>query len=238
MQDSPKDPGKSVFNFQSKKSLFSNFSFASNKAIYIIVGILVLASTGSSVYILSLPNTSNLASANVSTFSKNVLVTVPPTVEASLQPTYAAAAATETPTLTPTPSTTTIENWNTYINKQYNYSIQYPMDWTVQNQGQLSVLIPNFVVFNPNSASGSANSVTISYSTRTYQQDLTLNPQAGTPITVASVSGTQKVLQDSDGNTTISIMIPLANNNSIIFNANQLYKNIFNTMLTTFSFNQ
>lgn len=132
----------------------------------------------------------------------------------------------ETPTPTP-PSTT----WRTYNNATYGYKIQYPPDWTVRNLGVLEPLIPSYVVFNPQTASESARSITISISTRTYSAQLALTG-TGTATTAAGIEGTKQAFQDSDGNTSTVITLPRSTN-LLVLRAKTAYLSIFNQMLST-----
>lgn len=141
---------------------------------------------------------------------------------------------TDTPTPQPsaTPVPTTVSTaWKTYNNSVYNYSIKYPPAWTVRNLGALEPLIPSYVVFNPETASQSARSITISISTRSYTDQLAL-AASNSATTVGGITGTKQYFRDSDGNTSTVITLPRTNN-LLVLRAKTAYLSIFNQMLTT-----
>ena len=140
-------------------------------------------------------------------------------------------AVTAMPTLSPTPTIDPTAAWNVYTATGYNYSIKYPLDWNVVNLGQLEPLIPSYVVFNPNTASASARSITISASLRTYNDQVALNSAVGSAIKVGSISGTLQNLRDSDGNLSESITLP--GNKIYVLHAKQTYDTILTQMLGT-----
>lgn len=116
------------------------------------------------------------------------------------------AEPTEIPTPTPTPDPTA--NWNSYTNVDYGYTIKYPLNWTAINLGVLEPKVPSYVVFNTNTASTSARSITLSVSTRGYQEQLAIGGMTGYPYTVAGIQGTWQDLRDSDGNMSVAITLP------------------------------
>lgn len=142
-----------------------------------------------------------------------------------------------TPTQIPTPTVDPGISWLTYNNPTYDYSILYPPDWNEQSVTSADPMVPSFIVFNPNSATSSATTVTLTISDRSYQDQVAINggTNAGNPITVASIHGTEQLLQDSDGNQTDSVILPLSNN-IIIINGAGAYNSIFTTMLSTLRF--
>lgn len=113
---------------------------------------------------------------------------------------------TQMPTPTPTPDPTA--NWNSYTNVDYGYTIKYPLNWTAINLGVLEPKVPSYVAFNLNTASTSARSITLSVSTRDYQEQLAIGGQSGYPYTVAGIQGTWQDLRDSDGNMSVAITLP------------------------------
>jgi hypothetical protein len=143
------------------------------------------------------------------------------------------------PTAKPTQVVDTGINWNTYSNSAYGYSLVYPPNWTVENLGELEPLVPSYVVFNPVSATASARTITVSVSLRSYQQQLSISggsPEQS-PVTIDSITGTSQTLADSDGNITISVILPLTNSLIVLDGSND-YQAIFNTMLSTLKFTQ
>lgn len=139
------------------------------------------------------------------------------------------------PTKSPSQQADETKNWNTFINSKYNYLIKYPLEWTVQKKGQLEPKVPDYVVFNPPDSATNAAIIRISYSTRTYEEANELSTQFGQPIIVASQSGIRKVLQDSNGDISINVILPF-NQNSIILYSKEKYSEIFALMLSTFRF--
>jgi len=75
-------------------------------------------------------------------------------------------------------------------------------------------------------------SVTLTYTTRSYKEILDADPQPGETITVASISATRKLKEDSQRNVLISVSLPL-NSNTFVLLAKEKYKDIFNQMLST-----
>src|SRR5207302_1357646 len=134
--------------------------------------------------------------------------------------------------LSPTPAPDPTASWSAYVSSQYKFSIQYPSNWISANLGEQDPTTPMYVSFNPPGVPSSALSITLAYANRTYQNALSMNATAGTTISVASVSATQKLLTNSDGVTTIQVIVPFNNNATIIFNAAQQYQKIFKQMLS------
>lgn len=158
--------------------------------------------------------------------------TVTPTAGAVVTPTIMV-----TPTSVPTavPTIDPLAGWYTYTNSQYGYTIKYPPGWRVQNLGVLEPKIPSYIVFNQNSATTSARSITISVSTRTYQEQLAIGGKSGSPIIIASITGTLQFLQDSDGKQSSSVILPRTNN-LLVLHTKTAYATIFNRMLSTVKF--
>lgn len=128
--------------------------------------------------------------------------------------------------------------WNTYSSSEFAYSIKYPIDWGVSLVPQEDPKILEYVIFNPLSATQSGQlSVTITYTTRPYEEILDADPQPGESVIIASVGGTRKLKQDSARNVFISIALPY-DPNTFVFVAEEKYKEIFNKMLSTFQFPQ
>lgn len=135
--------------------------------------------------------------------------TATPTVVPTEAPTMAEELPTEIPTEIPTPTPTPdpTAGWNTYVNAQYSYSIKYPLNWSAVDLGVLEPKVPSYVAFNLNTASQSAKSITISVSTRTNEEQLAIDG-AGIPYTVGSIQGTWANMKDSDGNASVSVILP------------------------------
>ena len=135
-----------------------------------------------------------------------------------------------TATIVPTPTATTI-SWKNYINSIYGYSIKYPSDWVAQDLGALEPQIPSYIVFNPPTASASARYITVSISTRSYDEQLTYGASASA-VTVAGIKGTRQYFQDSDGHISTAIILPRTDN-LLIIRAKTAYLTIFEQMITT-----
>jgi hypothetical protein len=157
--------------------------------------------------------------------------TIPVTETVSNTPT-----PTSSPTSSITPTSSPTANWKSYSNAQYGYSIKYPPDWTARNLGSLEPKIPSYIVFNPTTASQSARFITISVSTRSYSEQLTLG-SAGSGIIVATIVGTKQSFQDSDNNTATAITLPRTNN-LLVLRAKTPSLAIFNLMLSTLQITQ
>lgn len=206
------------------------------KTIIIAISVLAIISFGSTTYMLvSAKQQKNLDISQIPT-SAAVIPTVIPeessTVE-SLEPTVI-TTPTKIATFTPTPTIDPTAIWNNYASIRYGYSIKYPLGWTAKNQGQLEPQIPDYVIFNPSTES--ARTITISYSTRTYQQSATMGATQSELIKVGTVSGIKKIEKDSDGNISIHVVLPIKTNNSLVFYAKDAFKDVFDKMLNTLKF--
>ncbi len=202
--------------------------FYKNKYVQLgVLGVLILAMV---VYAIVLPSYKKTApqkfvATQVSQLSQATTLPVSVTPMPHVSPRNTAIPPTPTPTLYPGIS------WKTYTNSQYGYAIKYPPNWAARNLGALEPKIPSYVAFNPITASASSRFVTVSVSTRTYQDQLAIGG-AGTPITVASIKGVQQFFQDSNGLQSEAIVLPRTDN-LLILRAKSDYKTIFDIMLST-----
>lgn len=214
----------------------SSISGLLNVSHWYIIVILILAtlSFGSSAYLLAkapqkktAPNyIAKITSFPSPTFTLAQQAIVSPTPTAAISPSL-------TPAITPTPDP--IASWSAYVSTTSAYSIKYPSNWNAKATLQTDSKILEYVVFNPQSASTSALSITLSYSNRTYQQAVALRAQNGIDIEVASISGTKTVEKDSDGNISLHTVFPVKTNSIDFYGKNQ-YKDIFTQMWKTFKF--
>lgn len=215
-----------------------------NKTGAIFLGCCILFALGTTVYYIVSPATKAptlfLPAQQVPTQApissqKPTTTPFPPT------PTVFAVTNTPMPTFpppdTPTPTPNVGTDWTTYPNSTFGYSIKYPPNWVVVNLGPVEPLIPNYVVFNPNTATSSARSITIAVSNRTYEDQLLINNANEQPITAGGVKGALQNLQDSDGNQSISVVLPLKKN-LLVFSADTQYSTILNFMLSTLQITQ
>jgi hypothetical protein len=147
---------------------------------------------------------------------------VPPTVTPILLPTI---------TLTPTPIIPPGTVWKTYTNTKQGYRIKYSPDWAAQDVGELDPKIPSYIAFNETSASSSSRFITVSVTTRTYDEQLALGASSSA-ITVAGIKGTKQYFQDSDGKTSTVVVLPRTND-LVVLRAKTNYMAIFNLMLST-----
>lgn len=143
------------------------------------------------------------------------------------------ATPTSTPTITPTPDP--YATWKTYTSTEAGYSIKYPPDWTATNSAQTDPKILAYVLFNPIPVPKSGTAITISYTTRTLQEQLAISGGAQQQITVASVSATKTTEKDSNGNVTYHVIIPLKSNTYLNV-IQQVYDDTSTKMLSTFKF--
>ena len=203
--------------------------FLSSKIVFIALSITVTLSLSAGTYSL-------IASSQTPITSPRE----PVALQLPLSPTPFIRISTPTASPTPSPSPTILPTatptpqpivWNRYNNILYGYSIDYPPDWNVQDLGILEPQVPSFIVFNPNSASTSARALTISVSTRTYQDQLALGASSSA-ITVAGIIGTKQSFSDSDGNTATLVVLPRTNN-LLLISAETAYEAFFNQMITT-----
>lgn len=207
------------------------------KTVIIAIVVLAIVSFGSTTYMLVSPKQQkNLDISQIPTSAPVVPTVIPENnilkVESS-EPTVA-STPTKVATSTPTPTIDPTALWNNYAAISYGYSIKYPIGWTVKNQGQLESQIPNYLIFNPSTES--ARTITISYSTRTYQQSATMGATQSELIKVGTVSGIKKIEKDSDGNVSIHVVLPIKTNNSLVFYAKDAFKDIFDKMLNSLKF--
>lgn len=216
-----------------------------NKSISLFAAMMLL-SAGMGTYIIVAPSSKTAARPAASAFSQVIPTTYPttaPTPSTSSVPTATpppaptenvAPTPTEepTPTILPTPTTDPTTNWNTYLNTNYGYSIKYPLNWTAINLGELEPKVPSYVVFNMNTASSSARSITISVSTRGYQEQLDINGQPGTAYNIGSITGSWQNLKNSDGDTSVAVTIP-RKDTIVIFRAKSAFIPTLIDMLKT-----
>lgn len=174
--------------------------------------------TLSQLSIIPSSNLSPIASASGGLITPTVFLTYPPT-------------PTAIPTLNPTPTLSPFAGWKTYQNLQYGYRIMYPPTWKLQDNGSLEPKIPSYIIFNQNTASAGARSITISGSTRTYEEQVAIDGP-GTPVNVANSYAIRQSFRDSNGQQSTAIVIPRVNY-LIILRSKSAYITTFNQMLTT-----
>ncbi len=153
----------------------------------------------------------------------------------ALTPTILTPAPTLTPTAappTPTPTSSPTAHWNTYVNSQYDYTIKYPINWTVTNWGALEPKVPSYIVFNENTSTASARFISVSVSMRTYAEQLAIEGSNPTPITLSGITGSKQNFQDSDGNQSTSVILPRTGD-LLMLRTKTPYAAIFNLMLST-----
>lgn len=215
-----------------------------NKGVILALVFILIISFGTGAYVLSTEKKASLSTIKTVSLQGDtgINVVITPTtalsnnIAAQIPTTTTASTLTATPmaSVTPTSTTSATADWLTYTGK-YGYSIKYPKDWTANSQTQSDPKIIEYVVFNP-PASGSAYTITISHSTRSYQESSAIGATLSTPITVASVSGVKKTEQDSNGNVTIHVVLPIKTTDSLIFYAKNAFSSIFDQMLSTLKF--
>lgn len=200
-----------------------------------VIGLFILGiiSFGSSAYLLS------IASQKQATLKRSYAqppLTIPSII--SFLPTAVPQSdlpVSSTPIFTPAPTIDPIASWSAYTSNSSSYSFKYPFDWIVRAKTQTDPKILEYLVVNPNSASASALSITLSYGTRTYQEAVSLRAQNGDAINVASVSGYKTLESDSDQNVSINIVLPVKTNTLVVY-AEKQYEDIFNKILSTLKF--
>lgn len=198
------------------------------------ISLLILTMTG---YIVILPMNKKvppqtIAPQGLKTVSPTPIPTVLPTTQEVAIPSIVVSPTSAPP---PIPTTDPMTSWYTYTNSLYGYTVKYSPDWSVQDLGILEPKIPSYIVFNQKTVTPSARSITISVSTRTYQEQLAIGGQSGSPIIIDSITGTLQFLQDSDGKQSSSVILPRTNN-LIVFHTKTVYATIFNQMLSTLKF--
>lgn len=187
----------------------------SHKHLAILVVIMCLTSLGSAIYFLTLHNKKDTILTDL--FKQRVLFF---------------------PLLKPTPQeppkkVDITSDWNIYSNSEFGYSIKYPIDWRATITSQEDPKILEYVVFNPLETTKAGElSITLTYTTRSYKEILDADPQPGEAITVASVSATRKLKQDSQKNVSISVALS-HNSNTFSLLGKEKYKDTFDQMLST-----
>jgi hypothetical protein len=209
-------------------------SFSHNKTVFIIFIVAFLVLLSGTVYLFFSPATQTpppLAQLPSPTLLPTATLIPPPTATTTPLP----ATPTKPPMPTPTPDPTI--GWKTYTNTQYGYTIKYPPDWQATDRGALEPLVPSYIVFNPNTASASARSITASISTRTLQQQIAIGGTTGVDVAVGGAAGTLQNLQDSDGSKSISIIFSRPNH-LLIIHSKEAYNTTFGQMMLTLHITQ
>ncbi|MEK7571489.1 MAG: hypothetical protein AAB553_04380 [Patescibacteria group bacterium] len=205
-----------------------------NKTLALFLGFAILFAAGTTAYYFIAPSQHNQSQLFAPVRQEATLP--PPSPTATDAPTPTLPLVTMLPSPTATPSPTPTYNplaWITYPNVLYGYSVQYPPNWYVISLGELEPMVPNYVVFNPNTASTSAQSITISVSKRTFEQQLAIGGNGqNTSITVGGIPGTLQTLQDSDGNQSLLAIVPLTNT-LLLFYSDTMFTTIFYQMLSS-----
>lgn len=154
--------------------------------------------------------------------------------QAIIQPPTSTPAPTRVPA-TPTPTLPPVIEWVTYTNIRYGYAIQHPPSWKATDLGELEPQVPNFVTIDPdNVASASVTlSVTVSSSTRTYDEVIALKSENRQPLTVGSLTGIRTNERNSDGVESIHAVIR-GRLYVYVFVAQKKYERVFDRMIQTF----
>ena len=203
----------------------------------LIFAVILLLSIFMTLYLLFAPSyqDQHLSARASLDNSFSIPTNTPVTPISALTPTVVTPAPTQIPTPTPpvpTPTTSATSHWNTYVNSQYNYTIKYPINWTVTNWGALEPKVPSYIVFNENTSTASARFISVAISTRPYTEQLAIEGGNGTPITVAGITGSKQNFKDSDGNQSTSVILPRSSD-LIMLRSKIPYVAIFNLMLST-----
>lgn len=144
------------------------------------------------------------------------------------------AAGSINPASTPTPTLTAnaLSNLSKSFSSTYDYYFRYPTTWGLTTPENTDAKILEYLVLNPKGSEGGL-AITVSYTTRTYQEALALNSQPAEGIVVGNVTSSRKVLKNSDGLISVQVIIP-DGTNTIIFLATETQKNTLNDILSTF----
>lgn len=214
----------------------SSISGLLNVSHWYIIVILILAtlSFGSSAYLLAKAPQKKTAPNYIAKITSFPSPTFSLAQQATNTPTPTVLPTT-IPALTITPTPDPIASWSAYVSTTSAYSIKYPPDWKAKATLQQDSKILEYVVFNPQNATASALSISISYGKRTYQEAIALRDQNGEKIKIASISGYKTVEQDSNQNVSLHAVFPI-NSNSIDLYAKKQYQDIFNKMWGSLKF--
>ena len=163
-----------------------------NKFLIIVVTALTIISFGTTSYLLVAGSNKSFKPPrqenNLTTSEALPTLQPQPSTDPTSQPTQ---------TLNPELQKDETATWSAFTSSKYSYSISYPPAWNASLADQEDEKILEYVVFNPESASGSATpAISLSYGTRTYQEALNIY-QSGENITVGSQSATKIQNQNS-----------------------------------------
>ena len=200
------------------------------KSILFGLGILALLSMGT--YAIIAPSQDIRSVAAIPSITPPAPTYIPDTpTPAPTTPLPTSSTSLPSPTKKPTPTKNPNTPWKTFVSTKYGYSIKYDPDWTVRDLGVLEPKIPSYINFHPNISSDSSRFITLSVTTRTYQEQLALGASSSA-ITVSGIKGTKQFFRDSDGNTSTVVILP-RKKDLIVLRAKTIYHPIFDIMLST-----
>lgn len=204
------------------------------RTLYVILAVVLLSSVGSSAYLLLAPSGKTKPILEI---PAGTTVAVLPTPTSAASPSDTSTGAESlTPTLTPTPTPDLTVGWLTYTNNVYGFSFKYPKDWKVTDLGVLEPKVPSYITINPTSvATPSSNlAITLSSSTRTYDEELTLHSATRTALTINTLTASKTQEQDSNRNIKYHVVIK-GKKYVYIFVGKKAYESTFNLMYPTFT---
>lgn len=209
-----------IVELKDNKETPDSFSYKSIVLISATI-IFILLTVGAAAYMISSSNKQVLQ-------SDNIPISIVPS--SAIEPTVVDLSTPLTQSLvTPTP----IILANKYINSTYDFSFRYPGDWEVKGEASQDSRILLFLILSP-SIEGSVNTpITLSYSTRSYDEVVTLKNQPVETITIGDLEAGRRVIKDSDGNIFIQVIIAY-DDNSFVFLAREKYKKTLDNILPTF----
>lgn len=134
---------------------------------------------------------------------------------------------------TPTPDVTV--SWLTFKNFAYGYSFKYPADWTVTDTGNLEPSVPSYLTINPSNTAtpASALNITISASTRTFDQEVALRSSTKTALTINGLQASLTEERNSSGAMWTAVVVKGTSYTYILVGKSSYYS-IFTPFYSTF----
>lgn len=208
------------------ESVWENIRRFAKNPVYLGITIVFLLSVGVSSYILFFWHVQSPVSHNPANLA------LPAKTPAPTQTVQSVPLA-----LSPTPVATTAAysffNWKTYTSTRSGYTVQYPKDWIASASASTDPLITDLAIFRPATSSASTKAITVSTTTRTAAELLSIYGNNGTALTIASQSATEYDRKDSDGNQSVSIILTESSVSYVFYSLSQ-YRSLLLQMLTTF----
>jgi hypothetical protein len=201
------------------------------KTVYIIIIIIFVLSISSSAYLFFAPSTVFNPGAQPSPTLRPAMPTVTSEPTPSGEPT---PTNTPAPLQSPTPTPDYTAGWSKYSNYEYKFSFLYPPGWKVTDTGNLEPKVPSYLSINQSTASASLHSITVSSSTRTYDEESVLHSSTRTSLIVNGLSGFKTEEKNSEGSMSIHVVLKGSTYTYILI-GKKTYESTFNLLYPTFT---